>query len=107
MLGENPRKWGLRSLFSRVLSQQNGELKKLLDSRFPGSMVPLASVIHTRKFCYGEIQDQLPPPCALAQQGGVLPLLSRGYRGVVEVYHAAFRSRLLEPVACHGRTDDN
>ena len=38
---KNPRKCSLRSLCSRVLSQQqNGELKKLLEIPVPGSLVP-------------------------------------------------------------------
>ena len=46
---KNPRKWGLRSLFSRVLSQQqNGELKKLLESPVPWFPGSLASMLHTR-----------------------------------------------------------
>ena len=47
---ENPRNWGLRSLCSRVLSQQNGELKKLLEIPVPWFPGSLASVKHTRKF---------------------------------------------------------
>ena len=51
---KNPRNWGLCSLFSRVLSQQNGELKKLLEIPVPWFPGSLASVKHAREFCYAE-----------------------------------------------------
>ena len=47
---KNPRNWGLCSLFSRVLSQQNGELKKLLEIPVPWFPGSLASMLHTRNF---------------------------------------------------------
>ena len=70
---KNPRKCSLRSLFSRVLSQQNGELKKLLEIPVPWFPGSLASVKHAREFCYAESKTAAPLVLLTSASRGVLP----------------------------------
>ena len=55
------------------MSQQNGELKKLLEIPVPWFPGSLASVKHAREFCYAESKTAAPLVLLTSASRGVLP----------------------------------